>query len=237
MKTLNKTPFIGILMLQSRFPRIVGDVGNKETWPIPVHFKTVENASPHQVVRNRADGLLNDFINAGRVLIDENASAITTSCGFLALFQKELSEALDVPVMTSSLMQVEMVNRMLPAGKRTGVLTISATSLSIEHLKCANVPVDTPIGTTENGQEFTRAILNDEPNLNVSLAKEDNIEAAIALQNANPNLGAIVLECTNMVPYAHDIARETGLPVYSIYTLVQWMYSGLVPRDFMANQL
>ncbi|MEM9332525.1 MAG: aspartate/glutamate racemase family protein [Pseudomonadota bacterium] len=225
-------PAIGILMLDSRFPRIPGDIGNEVTWPFPVLYKVVKHASPAKVVRNRADGLLDDFVAAGKALIDEGACAITTSCGFLSVFQRELTLRLPVPIIASSLMQVELVNRTLPLGKRAGILTIAASSLSPEHLRLANVPVETPIGTTEAGREFSRVILNDETELNVEIARQDNIEAAVRLKKSNPELGAIVLECTNMTPYARDIARETGLPVYSIETLISWLFAGLYPQAF-----
>ncbi|MEM7289706.1 MAG: aspartate/glutamate racemase family protein [Pseudomonadota bacterium] len=223
---------IGILMLDSRFPRIPGDIGNPATWLFPVRFKIVHGAFPDKVVRDRAEGLLEAFVSAGKELIDEGSIAITTSCGFLSLFQPELSSALNVPVMTSSLMQVELVNRMLPAGKRTGVLTIAASSLSDDHLRLAHLPVDTPVGTTEGGSEFTRVILNNEPQLDIELARQENVEAAVRLQNDHSDLGAIVLECTNMAPYARDIATTTGLPVFSIVTMVDWLHSGLLARSF-----
>ena len=43
------------------------------------------------------------------------------------------------------------------------------------------------------------------------------------------NVGAIVLECTNMAPYADDIRRATGLPVFSILTLINWFQASLSP--------
>ncbi len=220
---------VGILMLDAQFPRIPGDMGNAQTWPFPVHYRIVRDASPDRVVRQRAEGMLDAFIEAAQELVRDGVDGITTNCGFLSLFQKELSEAVPVPVATSSLMQVEMVNRVLPAGKRVGILTISASTLTPDHLSAANVPVETPIGSTEGGREFTRAILGNELTLNVDEARQDNIEAALALQADNPDLGAIVLECTNMCPYAADIQQATGLPVYSIVTFISWFQAGLNP--------
>ena len=46
--------------------------------------------------------------------------------------------------------------------------------------------------------------------------------------------GAILLECTNMVPYAAEIRAKFNLPVYSIYSFVQWFQAGLMPRAFDA---
>lgn len=220
---------VGILMLDAQFPRIPGDMGNAQTWPFPVLYRIVRDASPDRVVRHRAEGMLDAFIEAAEDLVKDGVDGITTNCGFLSLFQKELAEAVPVPVATSSLMQVEMVNRVLPAGKRAGVLTISASTLTPDHLKAASVPADTPIGSTEGGQEFTRAILGNELTLDVDKARQDNIEAALALQAANPDLGAIVLECTNMCPYAADIQQATGLPVFSIVTFINWFQAGLTP--------
>ncbi|WP_170410019.1 aspartate/glutamate racemase family protein [Ruegeria arenilitoris] len=220
---------VGILMLDARFPRIPGDMGNALTWPFPVHYRIVRNASPDLVVRRGAQGMLDAFVDAARELVDEGVDGITTNCGFLSLFQKELSQAVPVPVVTSSLMQVEMVNKVLPAGKRAGVLTISASTLTEAHLRSAQVPEGTPIGSTEGGQEFTRAILDNELTLDVDKARADNVEAALAMKEAHPDLGALVLECTNMCPYAADIQSATGLPVYSIVSLVGWFQAGLRP--------
>ncbi len=223
---------VGILMLDARFPRIPGDMGNATTWPFPVLYRIVRDASPDLVVRRGAEGMLSAFVDAARDLVRDGADGITTNCGFLSLFQQELSEAVPVPVVTSSLMQVEMVNRTLPAGKRAGVLTISASTLTEDHLRKAQVPEGTPIGTTEGGQEFTRAILGNEEVLDVEKARADNVEAALRLQENHPELGAIVLECTNMCPYAADIQRATGLPVFSIVSFVTWFQSGLLPPRF-----
>ena len=223
---------VGILMLDAQFPRIVGDMGNALTWDFPVHYKIVRGASPDLVVRKQAKGLLDVFVQAALELEADGVDGITTNCGFLSLFQRDLAEAVSVPVVTSSLMQVNVVNSILPAGKRAGILTISGSTLTDKHLEAAGVELDTPIGSTENGSEFSRAILNNELELDVDLARKDNIEAALSMQAQYPNLGAIVLECTNMEPYARDIAWNTGLPVFSIQTFVRWLQNGLVPRKY-----
>ncbi len=223
---------VGILMLDARFPRIPGDMGNALTWPFPVHYRIVPAASPERVVRRRAEGLLESFVDAAKGLVEEGVDGITTNCGFLSLFQEELAEAVGVPVATSSLMQVGLVNRLLARGRRAGVLTISASTLTAEHLEKAAVPADTPIGSTEGGREFTRVILGNELELDVEAARADNVEAALDLKAAHGDLGAIVLECTNMIPYAADIAAATGLPVFSMQSFVTWFQSGLVPRRY-----
>ncbi len=223
---------IGILMLDSRFPRIPGDMGNALSWPFPVHYRVVRGATPARVVAPDDPDLLAPFLEAARDLVADGVSGITTTCGFLTLYQRALSEALPVPVVTSSLMQVEMVNRTLPGGRRAGVLTIAASALTNAHLDAAHVPPGTPIGTTEGGATFTQAILSGGTTLDVEGARRDVVEGALALQAVNADLGAIVLECTNMVPYAPDVAAATGLPTYSIHTLINWFHNSLVPPRF-----
>ncbi|WP_413720189.1 aspartate/glutamate racemase family protein [Silicimonas sp. MF1-12-2] len=223
---------VGILMLEARFPRVLGDMGNAGTWDFPVMYRVVRDASPDRVVRKRAEGLLGSFIDAARSLEADGADGITTNCGFLALFQQEIAEAVGVPVLTSSLMQVRAVNALLPKGKRAGVLTISGSTLTPAHLEKAGVPDGTPIGTTEGGVHFTRAILDDAYELDLALAEQDNVDAALAMQAAHPEMGALVLECTNMTPYASAIRTATGLPVFSMVSFVSWFQSGLSPRHW-----
>ena len=75
-------------------------------------------------------------------------------------------------------------------------------------------------------------ILENELELDVDLARQDNIDAALALVADHPDLGAIVLECTNMIPYANDIRAATGRPVFSMLSFVSWFQSGLAPRIY-----
>ncbi len=227
---------VGILMLASRFPRIPGDMGNAATWPFPALYRVVSDASPGRVVRDRAEGLLPAFIEAGQQLQADGVDGITTSCGFLSLFQSDLRAALDVPVLASSLMQVAQIDRMLPRGRRCGVLTVSASALTAEHLRGAGAPEDTPIGSTESGTEFTRVFLNDEPTLDTQAAEADNIAAARDLLDRHPEVGAIVLECTNMTPYAAAIRAATGVPVYAMPGFVGWFQSGLRPRRWPLHE-
>jgi Asp/Glu/hydantoin racemase len=223
---------VGILMLETRFPRVPGDIGNAGTWPFPVLYRVVRGASPDKVVRHRAEGLLENFIEAGRELVSQGADGLTTNCGFLSLFQDQLAAAVQVPVATSSLMQAPLIQRLLPADRRVGILTISAESLGPDHLAAAGVDPQTPVVGTDSGREFTRAILDDEAGLDVELARLDHLDAGRRLLAEHPEVGAILMECTNMVPYAPVLRQELGVPIYSIYSFVQWFQAGLMPRIF-----
>jgi Asp/Glu/hydantoin racemase len=224
---------LGILMLEAKFPRIPGDMGNAGTWPFPVLYRVVRGASPERVVLNSAAGLLDDFLSAAADLVADGVEAITTNCGFLSVFQREIAAHVRVPVATSALLQVPWVQATLPPGKRVGIITVSAQSLTPRHLEAAGVPPDTPIVGTEHGQEFFRVlILGEKPDMDIGLAAADILEAGRTLVAGHPDIGAIVLECTNMPPYAHALREVLGLPVYDIYSLVTWLHAGLRPRDF-----
>ena len=223
---------VGILMLETRFPRIPGDMGNAETWPFPVLYKVVPGASPRRVVCERAEGLLDEFLAAADELVRLGADGITTTCGFLSLYQREIAAHVGVPVATSSLMQVPFIERVLPLGKRVGVLTVSAAHLSVEHMRAAGADPETPVVGTDDGSEFSRVMINDEERLDVAAAERDILAAADRLVANHDGIGAVLLECTNMVPYARALSQRLRLPVFSIYTFVTWFHSGLVPHGF-----
>ena len=223
---------LGILMLEARFPRIPGDMGNAETWPFPVLYKVVKGASPQRVVKERASGLIDAFLAGARELVDLGADGITTNCGFLSLFHDEIARHVGVPVATSSLMQAPMIARVLPAGRQVGILTISARTLTPEHLAAAGVDEHTPVAGTDEGREFTRAILGNEPVLDVAAAESDIIAAGEALVRRHPQVGAVLLECTNMAPYASALREHLGIPVFDIVSFITWFHAGLKPRAF-----
>ena len=224
---------LGILMLEARFPRIPGDMGNATTWPFPVLYRVVKGATPERVVLQGAAGLLEDFKTAAAELVAQGAEAITTNCGFLSLFQAELAAHVSVPVAASALIQVPWVQSMLPPGQRVGIITVSAASLKPLHLAAAGVPPDTPFVGTEDGREFFRVLIRGEkPDMDVALAAADILDAGRTLVSRNADIGAIVLECTNMPPYAFALRETLGLPVYDIYSLITWLHAGLRPRKF-----
>lgn len=224
---------IGIIMLETRFPRIPGDVGNATTWDFPVLYKIVKKATPDQAVRKGAEGLLQPFIQAAQELEKEGVEAITTNCGFLALFQKEMASAVNIPVFTSSLMQVPLAYSMINPSKKVGIITIHSKSLTMRHLACVGADrIPHIILGTEEEEEFSRAILDDEMELDVDKAKEDLIRVARRMVKEHPEVGVIVLECTNMPPYAAAIKKEVGLPVFDFYTLTILVYYALVKKEF-----
>jgi hypothetical protein len=224
---------IGILMLDSVFERFNGDIGNARTWPFPVQYKIVHGAVPNKVVDtlNNRD-LFGRFAEAADALIAEGVDGITTTCGFLALYQEKLAAHCSVPVATSALLQVPMVARMLPKGRRVGILTFSAEHLTVHHLKAVGVDTDTPIVGMPAMSEFQRSIREGDSTVPFEVLKGEVLDVAERMLAADPSIGAIVCECTNISPYAYDINRRLGVPIFDMVTLVHWFHRALRPQHF-----
>ena len=215
------SPTLGVIMLETRFPRPRGDVGNPQTFGFPVRYRTVTGASPRRVVVERDPTLLAPFVDAARALEGEGVAALTTSCGFLALFQREMAAAVAVPMWTSSLLLVAEIEAALPAGRRVGIVTADADSLGADHLRAVGARADTPREGLAIDSRFRASVLEDRPDLDVGEAEEATVAAAQRLIGRHPEVAAIVLECTNMPPYADAVRAATRLPVHDITTLVR----------------
>ena len=225
-------PTLGILVLDTRFPRIVGDVGNPQTWPFPVRMQCVEGATPSRVTGPAVEELLESFSQAAEVLTEEGVSAITTTCGFLAVLQPRLAARCRVPFAASSLLQVPSVQATLPAGKRVGVITFSAQLLTSAHLIGAGAPADTPLEGLHKDSNFYRMIIEGHDHIDVEHARRDVVAAGERLIKRHPEVGAIVVECANMPPYSSALRDALGLPVYDPVSFLQWFYASLLPRQF-----
>jgi Asp/Glu/hydantoin racemase len=212
---------LGVLMLETRFPRPLGDIGNPATFACPVRYRTVKGATARRVVVERDRALLAPFIAAAEALAGDGVDAIATGCGFLALFQRELAAAVDVPVWTSSLLLVRELEAGLAHGARVGVVTADAASLTADHLRAVDARADTPIEGLAPDSRFRATVLEDRDSLDEDGARQATVAAAERLVARRPDIRAIVLECTNMPPYADAVRAATGLPVHDITTLVR----------------
>ena len=234
---INNEISIGILILDSQFPRIPGDIGYAGTWDFPVHYHRVHQATPDRIVKNPSaqdekSPLHRAFMEGAQQLVEKGVAGIVSSCGFLTLLQEDLQASVPVPVMTSALMQIPLVMKILPKGTKPGILTISAESLTPDHLRLAGVETGLPTEAPDPTSDFVRSILGNLPQMDIDQARAENIKTARRLCHNHPDVGAIVLECTNMAPYAAAIQQATGRPVFSAVTMVNWLYSSLSSPSF-----
>lgn len=231
---------LGIIMLRTRFPRPVGDVGNAESFAFEVHYEVAEAATVDTVVTSPSDdttaaasgAMLDSIILAGRRLVARGCRSLTTSCGFLVRHQQRLHDLFlqefGVPVVTSSLLQTSFAWRQVSGAysgsgpedaARLGVVTFDAEKLCFEDLMLGTL--------TEKEQEEARArvVIAGLPLGELRGAiKEDRTElclerAAAEVLQAARSLGPIsglVLECTNLPPYRDALRKEIGVPVYDL---------------------
>lgn len=216
---------LGLLLLDTRFARAPGDLGRADSWPAPVLPRVVRDARPARIVRPSrqllADACLPGFAQAARDLQAQGVRAITTSCGFLVLLQAQLQAAVQVPVVTSSLL---LLPDLLRSQRAVGVLTIDAASLGEAHLRSAGVPAhrldDVIVEGVDPQGPFARGILGDQPDFDTGSAGDDVVQASLALRRRRPDLQTVVLECTNMPPFAARIGQATGWTVLSLLDAV-----------------
>jgi Asp/Glu/hydantoin racemase len=207
-----------MLMLETRFPRPLGDVGHPGTFEFEVRRKVVQGATPQRVVRSDNVADLQPFIAAAHELVGEGCDAISTSCGFLARWQAQLQAALTVPVWTSALLQLAPCQA---SGRHCGVITIDAASLGPEHLLAVGADPATPVEGITPGSALHRTLLHDLPTLDEVDAQQQVLAAAGRLLTRHPALDCLVLECTNLPPYAPALRAATGVAVLDILTLLE----------------
>jgi Asp/Glu/hydantoin racemase len=176
------------------------------------------------------------MVAGARRLADEGVAAITTGCGFNALFQRQLADCVSIPVFTSSLLQVPMVHHMLRTNQSIGIITADSTHLSQAHLEAVGITRDitTSIniyGIQESG-EFSRVRSDPAAVLDAGRMRAEIVDVALRLLTAHPETGAIVLECTDLPPFSVAIRRATRLPVFDIVTMVHWVMDAVSGGHF-----
>lgn len=223
---------IGVLMLDSTFPRIKGDIGNAQTWEFPVLYEKVKGGTPQKVVLELTVQDIQPFIDAAKKLERAGVKAITTSCGFLALFQQELSESVNIPVFTSALLFVPMLSKMIGKNKKVGIMTANSKTLSERHLRGVGIEdLSCVVKGLEDGEVFTNFTVENWDCVSVDACRKELVEVAAELTK-DADIGAIVLECTNMSPFAKDIQEIAGVPVFDIVMLVNMFYRALNQKSF-----
>ena len=225
---------IGILCLETYYGRPPGHIRNASTFQFPVMYRIVQGATARRVVKEADPELLNPFIKAAQDLEQEGVMAITGSCGFLALFQDELADSVAIPVFTSSLIQIPMVYRMLRRNQKVGILTASKSTLTEAHLKAVGAEaVPVCVAGMDDRKEFCEVVIEDRrQELDVARLAEEVLAVVEGLAGKHPEMGALVIECTDLPPFAHQIQAKIHVPVFDIVTLTNMVYETLVRTEY-----
>ncbi len=214
-------------MLDTRFPRIVGDIGNAASFDFPVIFRKMEGIGSADAVTSHPDRprVLAALKANAEALAAEGAVGLSTSCGFLALYQDDLSAVSPVPVATSALLLIKQLK-----DRKVGVITASARNLTPAHLAAVGAPTDTPFVGLPEDSSFAETFIRNAPTLDRDRVEREAIAAGRDLVAKHPGIDTVVLECTNLPPYRKALEKELGLPVYDVLDLLRGFYVSLGRR-------
>lgn len=228
---------VGIIYIEDVFyPMVPGNVVNAYTYDFPVRMRGVPNLDIDRLFR--ADPTIaDDIIKLGQYMIEkEGIRALCSACGFFGNFHKQVSAALDIPVALSSLVQIPWIKGIIRPDQKIGVLTADASSLTNQLLE--NCFIDDPsqliVKDLRHGPEFS-AILEYRGQFHNGKVREEVVAAALELLNEDCDIGAILLECSDMPPYAYAVQHATQLPVFDFITLIKWLHSGTTQRPYSGH--
>jgi aspartate/glutamate racemase len=223
---------IGILHLDVWYPLLPGNVVNAYTYDFPVRMKEIPNAV-QSCVHGGDPTLVDDIISAGKKLEREGVRAICGACGYLGNFQSQVAEALDVPVLLSSLVQVPMIKATLKKKQKVGVLCADGPSLTPAVLQnCGVDPSICVIKGMGDQPHFSAILKSNKGHFDNTAVKKEVVEGASSLVNEHPEIGAILLECSDMPPYSADVQNAVNLPVFDFITMIKWAHSSVTQKPY-----
>ncbi|MCK5836274.1 MAG: aspartate/glutamate racemase family protein [Desulfobacula sp.] len=232
----SEAPLIGILCWEEgcsprglvQLEELPGNSTNRETFDFPVKYSRIKGANIHTILENPSQKILQSMISKACEMEEQGIKAITTSCGFNAIFQKELADSVSIPVFTSSLMQVPLVQNMLRKQQVIGVITAKKSALSEQHLKNAGITKQMPIQVQglEVCTEWNKIFSSPDEDIDISIVENDVVSSAYAMVELF-DIGAFVLECTDLPPFSNAIRKATGRPVFDFVTLTEFVYQGI----------
>jgi aspartate/glutamate racemase len=225
---------IGIILMESFMPFPPGCPGNASTFPFPVRYEVVRGANMERLVYQGDEKLLEPFIEAGWKLVQEGVKAITGNCGFMVLYQEYLADTFPVPVFMSSLLQLPFMARMLKKGEKVGIITASSKTLTPKHMKIATSGIDIPfeIVGMEDRPYFRQAIHEEVGKLEFEKVEAEVVAAGLELVRRDESVKMILLECTDLPPYAAALQEAVALPVFDFSTMINYVFSALVRTRF-----
>lgn len=225
---------VGIVYIENvNYPLIPGNVVNAYTYDFPVRMMPVKNLTNDRLF-NADPSIKDDIIDAARQMVEnEGVRCICSACGFFGNYHKDVAAAIDVPVAMSSLVQIPWIQTLLKPDQKIGVLTANGASMNENLFRNCGITDTSRIvfRGMENTKEFS-AVVSMTPCFDNSVARQEVVDGSLELVRENPDIGAILLECSDMPPYAADIQAATQLPVFDFITLIKWMHNAVMQRPY-----
>jgi len=236
---------LGIIILDDVYPGFPGDVRNASAFPFPIQYEIADGVDIWALVHEEDKSpCLKPIQRAAKKLESMGCRAIAAECGYFAYFQKDIAGYVDVPVFMSSLLQVPFAQGLIGPDKVVGILAAREEQLTQAHLNAVGIQPGSNYvisGAEGDGrcEEFTHLWYEpertDPPGAYFEKAEKEILAVAVAFLNDHPNMGAMMLECTGMQPFARTIQREIDIPIFSWGTLLDYAYSVVVHRDYYGH--
>ena len=236
---------IGIMVLDDAYPGFPGDVRNASAWGFPIQYEIAEGVDNHTLVWEEDKTPCREpILRAAKRLEQMGCRAIAAECGYFAYFQKDVAGYVDVPVFMSSLLQVPFIQQVIGPRKTVGIVCAQKRFLTDTHLKNAGID---PTGNIviagaqdEYGCPQFDTLWDHEkrpevPESFYDQSEKDMVRICRDFCKAHPGIGAIMLECTGMQPFARAVQRAVDLPVFSWGTLLDYAYSVVAHRDYYGH--
>lgn len=227
---------IGILLMESSIPFIPGDVGNATTYPFPVVYQVIPGLTTLRMF-SKDETAFEALYESATLLQKQGVKAITGDCGYMALFQNRLARLMNVPVFLSSLLQVPFILKCLNPDKKVGILCANGKALTGELLEIAGItdPFKVAIYGMEKHQHFYDVIYEETCVLDEEQMTGEILAGAKTLLEENPDVGAILMECSDMPPYSYAVQKTTGLPVFDFITMIRHVHSGVAQIPYSGS--
>jgi hypothetical protein len=223
---------IGIIHLDVWYPLLPGNVVNATTYKFPVRYKPLVGGSQDRI--HGADpSIIDSIIKAGQELEQEGVRAIAGACGYLGNYQHQVAAALNVPVFLSSLLQVPIIYNALKPGQRIGILCADGPALTTRLLEECGVRAEMPIAVLglEDRPEFS-SITYSKGEFNFTQIQQEVVDGARQLVEEYKDIGAILLECSDMPPFAYAVQQAVKLPVFDFITMINWIHQAVAQRPY-----
>lgn len=221
---------IGIIAVHLIYPKMPGNVANATTYPFPVLYREVN----FEIERLFAgdDSIKDEIIQAAKELEQQGVRAIIGACGYFAHFQPDVKEAVDIPVFLSSLCQLPVIKTAISEKKKIAVFAASGENIKDDLLR--KIGTDSNRLVVENIGELDsfKAIRYGHSTLDHGRLSKDLCDIAIKLVEREKTIGAILLECSDLPPYAKAIQAVTGLPVFDFNTMIDMVFHSVVQKTY-----
>lgn len=226
---------IGIIYIDDvYYPMLPGNIVNGYTFNFPVRLMAVKGLDCDNLF-NTCSGVDEKILAACKKLKKEGVRAISAACGFFGNYQSQMAEALDIPVALSSLVQLPWIATLLKKDQKIGVLTADKSSFTDSLLDSCGVTDSIKkrliVKDLRHEKEFS-CILEGRGEFDNAIVKQEVVGKALEIIHEYPNTGAILLECSDMPPYAYAVQQATKLPVFDFTTLIRWLHTSVTQTPY-----